>query len=83
MLLCAVILTAVEDYRIAKRRGFITKGKIMMQGRIKIRTMDQISELRSLTSFFFEGGLESLIDAASLQDDEGNQLDASAITNAL
>lgn len=82
--MCAVIQTAVEDYRIARRRGLIVHDKLILQGRIgKIRTMDQISELRSLIDFFFKGGLQAIIDAASLQDEQGQYLDAVSITKAL
>ena len=82
--MCAVIQTAVEDYRMARSRGLIINDKLMLQGRVgKIRTLDQISELRSLIDFFFHGGLQALIDAASLQDDQGRHLDALAIANAL
>jgi hypothetical protein len=82
--MCAVIQTAVEDYRIARRRGLVVNDKLILQGRIgKIRTMDQISELRSLIDFFFKGGLQAIIDAASLQDEQGQYLDAASITKAL
>ena len=82
--MCAIIQTAVEDYRMARRRGLVINDKLILHGRVgKIRTLDQISELRSLIDFFFHGGLQALIDAASLQDEQGRYLDASSITNAL
>jgi len=75
---------AVEDYRVARKRGFIINDKIYLDTRMgKLRTMDQISELHSLVEFFFNGGLQAVIDAGSLQDDAGHYLDAISIREAL
>ena len=83
-LLCAIIQVAVDDYRVARKRGFIIGDKVYIDTRIgKLRTMDQVSELNSLIEFFYRGGLQALIDAGNLKDGRGMILDATSITNAM
>lgn len=82
-LLCALIETAVEDYRIAAEHGMIVNGVIIHSKVQKLKNMDHISELTSLISFFHGNGLEMVIEAGALQDNEGNSLDSSAILSAL
>lgn len=81
--LCALIELAVEDYRIAKEHGIICNGELITSKIVKLKNMDHISELTSLISFFHGDGLEMVIEAGSLQDNEGNILDSDAILKAL
>ena len=83
MLLCAIIQTAVEDYRLARKKGLIVRTSLNLNKKVKLRTLDQISELNSLLSFFYDGGLEAIIDIGSLQDDQGRYLDPEEIISAL
>ena len=83
MLLCAIIQTAVEDYRLARKKGLIVRTSLNLNEKVKIRTLDQICELNSLLSFFYDGGLETIIDIGSLQDDQGRYLDSAEIISAL
>jgi hypothetical protein len=39
--------------------------------------------MASLIDFFYQGGLEAVIEAACLQDDDGHALDAPSIVKAL
>ncbi len=79
-LLCAVIQTAVEDYRYAKRGGLVCGRNIITSRTTKGMTQ---SEMASLIDFFYQGGLEAVIEAACLQDDDGHALDAPSIVKAL
>ncbi len=83
MLLCAIIQMAVEDYRLCKHYSIIVNGQVIPANMRKIKTMDQISEVTSLISFFHKDGLERIIEAGALQDDEGNYLDPKSILSAL
>ena len=85
-LLCAIIETAVDDYNLCRTRGFIVLGEIT--GHITIRkqlpkTLENLSEIKSLLSFFFEGGIETLIDAGNLKDETGQPLSSGFIRKAL
>jgi hypothetical protein len=73
----------VEDYRLARKKGLIVRTSLNINKKVKIRTLDQISELNSLLSFFYDGGLEAIIDIGSLQDDQGRYLDSEEIISAL
>ena len=83
MLLCAIIQMAVEDYRLAKYHGIIVNGQIVPTKMKKLKNMDTISEVISLINFFHHDGLERLIEAGALQDDQGNHLDSDKILKAL
>ena len=78
-----MIEMAVEDYRIARHHGIICDGKLITSKIVKLKNMDHISELTSLLSFFRGHGLELVIEAGALQDNEGNMLDSDAILKAL
>jgi len=92
-LLCAVIETAVDDYNLCRSRGFIvrSRGFIVLgeiPGNITLKqqlpkTLENLSEIKSLLSFFFNGGIEALIDAGNLQDETGKHLSSSFIRKAL
>ena len=73
----------MEDYRLARKKGLIVRTSLNLNKKVKIRTLDQISELNSLLSFFYDGGLEAIIDIGSLQDDQGRYLDSEEIISAL
>jgi len=73
----------VEDYRLARKKGLIVRTSLNLNKKVKLRTLDQISELNSLLSFFYDGGLEAIIDIGSLQDDQGRHLDPEEIISAL
>lgn len=73
----------MEDYRLARKKGLIVRTSLNINKKVKIRTLDQISELNSLLSFFYDGGLEAIIDIGSLQDDQGRYLDSEEIISAL
>ena len=85
-LLCAVIETAVDDYNLCRSRGFIVLGEV--PGHITLKkqlpkTLENLSEIKSLLSFFFGGGIETLIDAGNLMDETGKPLSSSFIRKAL
>ena len=73
----------MEDYRLARKKGLIVRTSLNLNKKVKLRTLDQISELNSLLSFFYDGGLEAIIDIGSLQDDQGRYLDPEEIISAL
>lgn len=73
----------MEDYRLARKKGLIVRTSLNLNKKVKLRTLDQISELNSLLSFFYDGGLEAIIDIGSLQDDQGRHLDPEEIISAL
>ena len=86
MLLCAVIKTAVEDYNLCRTRGFIVLGEVPGHSTLKKhlpKTLENLSEIKSLLTFFFTGGLETLIDAGNLMDEAGNPLSSEFIRKAL
>jgi len=86
MLLCAVIKTAVEDYNLCRTRGFIVRGEVAAHSSLKNnlpKTLENLSEIKSLLTFFFGGGLEALIEAGNLTDAAGNLLSSDFIRKAL
>lgn len=85
-LLCAVIETAVDDYNLCRSKGFIVLGEIPGRSTLKTqlpKTLENLSEIKSLLSFFFDGGLENMIDAGNLMDETGQPLSSSFIRKAL
>jgi hypothetical protein len=77
---------AVLDYNLCVERGFIVNGEVSVCKSLNHelpKTIESLSEIKSLIPFFFSGGLELLIEEGHLQDEEGNILSADYIKTAL
>jgi hypothetical protein len=76
----------VLDYNLCVERGFITNKAVNQCSKHNHelpKTIESLSEIKSLIPFFFNGGLELLIEEGHLQDEEGNILSADYIRTAL
>ena len=65
-LLCAVIEMAVEDYRLCVDKGIIQEQELNRRSSLNYdlpKTIENISEIKSILTFFFEGGLDRVIEA--------------------
>ena len=85
-LLCAVIEMAVIDYKLCVEKELIVDDKLNRCSTLNYdlpKTIENLSEIKSLITFFHEGGLEKLIESACLKDEQGQYLSASYIRKSL
>jgi len=85
-LLCSIIEMAVLDYNLCVEKGFIYQRELAVCISLNHelpKTIENISEIKSLLTFFFEGGLEQLIEDGNLRGEAGNFLSADFIRKAL
>jgi len=76
----------VLDYNLCVERGFVREKRIAVCIGLNYelpKTIENLSEIKSLIPFFFGGGLERLIEAGNLQDESGNHLSSDYIRKAL
>ena len=85
-LLCAVIHMAVDDYRLCVEKGILKGEKLKQCSSLNYdlpKTIENISEIKSILTFFFEGGLDRMIEAGCLKDETGKLISASFIRKSL
>lgn len=85
-LLCAVIEMAVDDYRLCVDKGIIQEQELNRCSSLNYdlpKTIENLSEIKSILTFFFEGGLDRMIEAGCLKDETGKLISASFIRKSL